>query len=138
MKSIPCESEHFIDRIIFMSMFDEITWGENDNTVECRQNSVEFGKYARRFHRDHCSFLGSESEKAWYKTCCDQPNREWDRTAAMMILQMSTESDLPVFEASRVFERGKLDIKEYDKKSTRFDNNEGNIEILLCVVISMK
>ena len=56
----------------------------------------------------------------------------------MMILQMSTESGLPVFIASSAFERGKLDIKEYDKKSTRFDNNQGNIEILLCTVISVK
>ena len=37
----------------------------------------------------------------------------------MMILQMSTESALPVFKVSSVFEREKLDIKEYDKKSTR-------------------
>ena len=32
MKSIQCELEHFNDRIIFMSMLDEIMWGENDNT----------------------------------------------------------------------------------------------------------
>ena len=49
---------------------------------------------------------------------------------------MSTESDHPVFRASSAFEKGKLDIKEYGKKSTQFDN-EGNIEMLLRTVISV-
>ena len=66
-----------------------------------------------------------------------KPNREWDKTAAMMILQMVTESSHPVFRASSVFERGKLDIKEYGKTSTLFDDHEGNIEMLLRTVISV-
>ena len=98
MKSIQCEPEHFTDRIIFMSMFDEILWRENDNTEQCCQNSVEVGKYARRrFHRCHWSFLGTGPEKTWYKTCSDKPNRECDKTATMMIVQMVTESGHPVF-----------------------------------------
>ena len=55
----------------------------------------------------------------------------------MMMLQMVTESGHTVFRASSAFERGKLDIKEYGKKSTRFDENEGNMEMLLRTVISV-
>ena len=33
MKSIQFEFEHFIDRIIFMSMFDEIMWGKSDRVL---------------------------------------------------------------------------------------------------------
>ena len=137
MKGMQCEPEHFTGRIIFMSMFDEIMWRENDNTEECDQNAIEDRKYARRFHRGHWSFPGPGLQKTWYKTCSDKPNREWDRTAAMMILQMVTESGHTVFRASSAFERGKLDIKEYGKTSTRFDDNEGNIEMLLRTVISV-
>ena len=36
-----------------------------------------------------------------------------------------------------LIERGVLDIKEYGKKSTRFDDNERNIEMLLRTVISV-
>ena len=54
-----------------------------------------------------------------------------------MILQMDTGSGHPVFRASSAFERGKLDIKEYGNKSTRFDDNERNIEMLLRTVISV-
>ena len=55
----------------------------------------------------------------------------------MIILQMVAESGLPVFRSSSAFQRGKLDIKENDKKSTRFDDNEGNIEMLLYTIISV-
>ena len=73
----------------------------------------------------------------WCKTCSDKPNREWDRTAAMMILQLVTESGHPVLGASSAFERGKLDIKEYGKKSSRFVDSEGNIEMLRRSAISV-
>ena len=63
--------------------------------------------YARRFHRGHWSFLGPGLEKTWCKTCSDKPNREWDRTAAMMIPHMVTESGHPVFGASSAFETRK-------------------------------
>ena len=124
-----CEPEEFEGRIIFMSMFNEIEWREND--TECIHNSFEVWKYARRFPRGHRSFLGPGLEKTWFRTCTGKPNREWDRTAASMILQLVTESGHPVFRASSVFERGELDIKEYGKKSTRFSDNEENIEMLL-------
>ena len=39
MQGFQCEPEHFNDRIIFMSMFHDIAWGENGNTEECVQNS---------------------------------------------------------------------------------------------------
>ena len=123
MKSIQCE-------IIFMSMFDDIMWRENDNTEECAQNDKEISKYARRFPRGRWSFLGPGLEKTWYKTCSDRPNREWDRTAAMMILHLVTETGLPVFRASSAIERGELDIREYGKKYTRFSGNDRNIELL--------
>ena len=103
----------------------------------CHQNSVEVGEYARRFHRGHWTFLGLGLEKTWCKTCSDKRNREWDKTAASMILLMVTESGHTFFRASSVFESGKLDIKKYGKKSTRFDDNEGNIEMLLRTVISV-
>ena len=55
----------------------------------------------------------------------------------MMILQLTRESGHPVFRATSAFERGKLDIKAYGKMSARFDDNEGNIEMLLRTVTSV-
>ena len=99
MKSFQCELEEFEGRIIFVSMFDDIMWGENDNTEESALNAKEVSKYARRFPRGHWSFLGPGQEKTWYKTCSDKPNREWERTAAMMSTQFF-EHPVPLKEES--------------------------------------
>ena len=113
-------------------------WREIDNWQECHQNCVEVSKYARRFHRGHWTFLGLGLEKTWYKTCLViKPNREWDKNAASMILPLVTESRHPVFRASSPFERGELDIREYGKKSTRFSDNDRNIELLLRTIKSV-
>ena len=39
MKDLQCGLEQFNDRIIFMSMYSDIVWRENDNTQECVQSS---------------------------------------------------------------------------------------------------
>ena len=105
MEGIQCELEHFNGRIIFISMFAAIMWRENDNTEECAQNPFKVSKYARRFPCGRWSFLGSGSEKKW--TCSDKPDGNWDKTAAMVILQLVTEFGHTVVRASSA----KLDIK---------------------------
>ena len=32
LRDLQCEPQHFEDRIIFMSMYNDITWGEKGNT----------------------------------------------------------------------------------------------------------
>ena len=55
----------------------------------------------------------------------------------MKILLLNTESGHPILRASSVFERGDLGSTRYGKKSTQFNENEGNIELLLRTVISV-
>ena len=56
----------------------------------------------------------------------------------MMIFQLTTESGHPVLRASSASERGELDSKDDGKKSTQFDDNKGNIEMLLRTVTFCK
>ena len=35
MRDLQCEPEHFIGRIIFMSMYNDIAWGEKGNKERC-------------------------------------------------------------------------------------------------------
>ena len=137
MESIQCEPEHFNCRIIFMSMKNDIVWRGNGNTEECIQNSLEVSKYARRFPCGRRSFLGLGSEKKWYRTCSDKPDRNWDRTAEMMTLHLNTESGHPLFRASSAFARENCRSNEHGRKSTQFNDNGGNIEMLLSTVISV-
>ena len=38
MKDLQCEPEQFKDRIIFMSMYNDIVWGEQGNTEKCEHS----------------------------------------------------------------------------------------------------
>ena len=55
----------------------------------------------------------------------------------LMILQLTTESGHPRFRACSAFERRDLGSKGHGKKPTQFNDNEGNIELLLRTVISV-
>ena len=58
--------ENFTGRIIFMSMFSDISWGSRDNKVECESNANLVSQNARTFGAGQWSFLGPGSEKKWY------------------------------------------------------------------------
>ena len=58
--------EKITGRIIFMSMFNDISWGSRDNKKECESNAQLVSLYAKRFGAGQWSFLGPWSEKKWY------------------------------------------------------------------------
>ena len=53
----------FAGRIIFMTMFNDISWGSKDNEKECESNAQLVSLYAKRFGIGQWSFLGPGSEK---------------------------------------------------------------------------
>ena len=57
------EPEEFTRRIIFMSMFNDISWESEDNTKECELSAQLVSQNARRFGAGQWSFLGLGSEK---------------------------------------------------------------------------
>ena len=57
------EPEEFTRKIIFMSMFNDISWESEDNTKECELSAQLVSLYARRFGARQWSFLGLGSEK---------------------------------------------------------------------------
>ena len=75
MTESKCEPQRFKGRIIFMSMFYGIVWGEKGNTARCEFNSP------RRFPRGHWSFLGPGSEEKRYGTYTDKPDGSWNHSA---------------------------------------------------------
>ena len=67
------EPEDFTGRIIFMSMFKDISWRAKDNEQECELSAKLVSIYARRFSPGRWSLLGSGSEKKWYSTHESKP-----------------------------------------------------------------
>ena len=55
--------EHFTGRILFMSMFNDISCGTKDNIKDCLANAKLVSLYARRFRKGQWSFIGPGSEK---------------------------------------------------------------------------
>ena len=56
-------SENFTGRIIFMSMFNDISCGTKDNEQECLAHARVVSLYARKFGTGQWSFIGPGSEK---------------------------------------------------------------------------
>ena len=75
------EPQDFTGRIIFMSMFNDISWRSKDNEQECELSPKLVSICARRFSPGRWSFLGLGSEKKWYSILECKPQGEWDRVA---------------------------------------------------------
>ena len=111
--------EKLTGRIIFMSMFNDISWGSKDNKKDCESNAQLVSLYAKRFGAGQWSFLGPGSEKKWYSISEDSPQGEWDKIAELMMLTFA-ESTHPVFRSASPLSRGVLKSKGGGKLSIHY------------------
>ena len=111
--------ENFTGRIIFMSMFNDISWRSRDNEKECESNAQLVSLYAKRVGTGQWSILGPGSEKKRYSISADSPQGEWDRIAEKMMLEFG-KSGHPVFRATSPLSRGVLKSKGGGKLSIHY------------------
>ena len=111
--------ETFTGRILFMSMFNDISCGTKDNGRECLANAKVVSKNAKKFGIGQWSFIGPGSEKKWYSMEEDSPQGIWDHIAEKMLLEFA-ESTCPIFRATTPLSRGKLRSKGHGKLSIHF------------------
>ena len=128
--------ENFTGRIIFMSMFNDISWGSKDNKIECESNARLVSLYARRFGTGQWSSLGLGSEKKWYSISADSPQGEWDRMAEKIMLEFS-ESGHPVFRATSPLSRGQLKSKGSGTLSIHFSADLETIKTVFRTITSV-
>ena len=102
--------EKFTGGVIFMSMFNDFSWGSQDNKKECESNAQLVSLYAKRFGAGQWSFLVLGSEKKWYSIGGDSPQGGRDSIAEQMMLTFA-ESGHPVFRATSPLCRGVLKSK---------------------------
>ena len=119
------DPSEFKGRIIFMSMFNDITWGSKDNEKECKSNARLVSLFAKRFGAGQRPFLGPGSEKKWYSISEDCPQGEWDRMTKMMVTL--ADSGHPVFLATSPLSRGQLKSKGGGKLSIHYFANQDTI-----------
>ena len=123
-------------RIIFMSMFNDISWGSQDNEQECELNANLVSVYARRFSPGRWSFFGPGSEKKWYSTHDSKPQGECDRVAELMMIKFG-ESGPPVFCATSPLSRGTLKSRGGGKLSIHFSADGDTIETVFRTIVSI-
>ena len=121
--------EDFTGRILFMSMFNDISCGTTDNEKEFLANARLLSLYARRFGKGQRSFIGLGSEKKWYSTKEDSPQGIWDNLAEKMLLEFA-ESGCPIFRATTPLSRGQLKSKGHGKLSIHFAAVQETIETI--------
>ena len=124
----------FTRRIIFMSMFNDISWRSKDNKKECESNAQLVSPFARRFGAGQCSFLGPGSEKKWYSVSEDSPQGEWDKMAAKMMVTLA-ESGHPVFRATSPLSRGTLKSNGGGKLSIHHCADQETIKLLFAQLL---
>ena len=119
--------ENFTGRILFMSMFNDISCGTKDNEEECLANARRVSLYARRFGKGQWSFIGPGSEKKWYSIKEDSPQGIWDKIAERMLLEFA-ESGCPIFRATTPLSRGHFKSKGRGKLSIHYAADQKTIE----------
>ena len=136
MSKMSIQPEDFTGRIIFMSMFNDISWASKENKQECESRAQLVSIYAKRFSQGRWSFLGPGSEKKWCSTLECQPQGEWDRSAELIVFKFG-EGKHPVFRSTSPLSRGVLKSKIGGKLSIHFCADEGTIETFFRTIISV-
>ena len=130
--------DNFTGRILFMSMFNDISCGTKDNEEECLANAKLVSLYARRFPnfpKGQWSFVGPGCEKKWYSISEDSPQGIWDTIAERMLLEFA-ESGCPIFPAPTPLSRGQLKSKGHGNLSIHYAADQETIETIFRIIVS--
>ena len=127
--------ENFIGRIIFMSMFNDISCGSRDHKKNM-SNAKIVSLYPKRFGTGQWSFFGPGSVLKWYSISEDSPQGECDNMAERMMLEFA-ESGHPVFRSTSPLSTGRLKSKGHGKLSTRYCADLETIETIFRIFVSV-
>ena len=126
--------EIFTGRILFMSMFNDISFGTKDNEQECLAHARVVSWYARRFDTGQWSFIGPGSEKKRYSMEENSAQGIWDHIAEKMLVEFA-ESGCPIFRATTPLTRCILKSKGHGKLSILFAADQEIIETIFRKIV---
>ena len=135
LSSLGQSPEAFTGRILFMSMFNDISCEGKGNKEQCLKDADFVKTFARRFGIGQWSFIGPGSEKKWYPSD-NSPQGECDHIAEDMLLRFA-ESGHPIFRATTPLSRGKLKSKGKGKVSMHFSAEPDTIDTIYRIILSV-
>ena len=127
--------ETFTGRILFMSMFNDISCDRKGNKEQCLKNADFVKTFAKRFGIGQWSFIGPGSEKKRYSSE-NNPQGAWDHIAEEMLLEFA-ESGHPTFRATTPLSRGQLKSKRRGKLSIHFAADDFTIGTIFRIILSV-
>ena len=127
--------ETFTGRILFMSMFNDISCDRKGNKDECLANAGVVKVLARRFGVGQWSFIAPGSEKKWY-SAENSPQGAWDNIAEEMLLEFA-ESGHPTFRVTTPLSRGILKSKGRGKLSIHFAADQDTTDTIYRIILSV-
>ena len=127
--------ETFTGRILFMSMFNDISCDKNGNKDECLKNANFVKTFAGRFGFGKLSFIGPGSDKKWCSSE-NSPQGAWDNIAKEMLLEFA-ESGHPIFRATTSLSRGQLKSKGRGKLSIHFTADQDTVDTIYRIILSV-
>ena len=128
LSSLGQTPESFTGRILFMSMFNDISCDRYDNKDECFKNAEFVKTFAKSFGIGQWSFIGPGSEKKWYPSE-NSPQGAWDHVAEEMLLKFA-ESVHPIFRSTTPLSRGRLKSKGKGKVSIQFTADQDTVDTI--------
>ena len=111
--------ETFTRRILFISMFNDISCDGKGNEEQCVANARVVSIFAKKFGIGQWSFIGLGSQKKWSSMEEDSPRGIWDHIADKMFVQFA-KSTCPIFRATTPLSRCKLKSKGHGKLSIHY------------------
>ena len=135
LSSLGQSPETFTGRILFMSMFNDISCDRKDNKDECLKNAEFVNTFEKIFGIGQWSFIGPGSEKKWYPSEYS-PHGAWDHIAEEMLLRFA-ESGHPIFRATTPLSRGQLKSKGKGKVSIHFSADPDTVDTIYRIILSV-
>ena len=111
--------ETFTGRILFMSMFNDISCEKKDNEEECLASAKVVSIYAKKLGIGQWSFIGPCSEQKWYSAEENSPQGIWDYIAEKMLVEWNSQKVDVQFSVQRLHCPG-VSSKAKDTENCRF------------------
>ena len=127
--------ETFTGRILFMSMFNDISCDKKNHEEEHLANAEVVSIFAKKYGKGQWQFVGPGSEKKWFSMEENSPQGIWDHIEEKMLVEFA-ESGCPIFRATTPLSRSKLKSKGHGKLSIHFTVTQATIEIVFRTVVS--
>ena len=124
--------ETFTGRILFMSMFNDISCDRKGNKDECLANAGVVKVLARKFGVGQWSCIGPGSEKKWY-SAENSPQGAWDNIAEEVLLNSQKADILPSVQRLHCPE---VFLKAKDVESCRYTSLQMNTQLIQFFALS--